>query len=39
MFEIAPDEMVIVVVPIIGRKATYRVLPDSAQVCVCVGVV
>ncbi len=32
MFEIAVDEMVIVVVPTNGRKAVYRILPDSAQV-------
>lgn len=39
MFDIAPDEMVVVVVPIAGRKATYRILPDSAEVCVCVCIV
>jgi len=32
MFEIEVDEMVIVVVPTNGRKAVYRILPDSAQV-------
>eukprot|EP00752_Nemacystus_decipiens_P014254 g12676.t1 len=32
MLDITPEEMVIVVMPTEGRKATYRILPDSTQV-------